>query len=184
MEPRSGYRPIAVCSPKNFGLARSFGATAVFDYTSPTCGSDIRDYTNNSLWHALDCISDTQSAELCYAALGRAGGRYVSLELQSPEALASRRAVLPEFLMGYDVFGKRIGLPGGYGRDPNRARHQLARRWCVTMAGLLQQDRIKSHPIQVLDGGWKSILEGLDRLRKGQVSGTKLVVRMPQLPNL
>ncbi len=174
----SGYKPIAVCSRRNFALARSFGAFAVFDYMSATCGTDIRSYTHNALWHVLDCISDKQSAQVCYAAVGRAGGQYVCLELQPPEALASRKAVTSEFLMGYDMFGKRIALPGEYGREANEERHVSWRKWCVEMSRLLAEDKIKSHPIKVLEGGWQSIIDGLELLRKGEVSGTKLVVRM------
>lgn len=174
----SGYKPVAVCSPRNFALARSFGAVAVFDYMSPMCGADIRAYTENSLWHVLDCISDEQSAQVCYAAMGRAGGRYVCLELQPPEALSSRKAVTSEFLMGYDMFGKQIALPGDYGREANEERHQAGRKWCVELGRLLAEGKIKSHPIKVLEGGWQSIIDGLELLRKGEVSGTKLVVRL------
>lgn len=174
----SGYKPIAVCSPRNFALARSFGAVAAFDYMSPTCGADIRAYTHNALWHVLDCISDAQSAQVCYAAVGRAGGHYVCLEMQPPEALASRKAVTSEFLMGYDMFGKRIALPGEYGREANEERHVAGRRWCAEMSRLLAEGKIKSHPIKVLEGGWQGIIDGLETLRKGEVSGTKLVVRI------
>ncbi|CAG8958436.1 hypothetical protein HYFRA_00011113 [Hymenoscyphus fraxineus] len=118
----SGLQPIAVCSPQNFALVQSFGAVAVFDYMSPTCGMDIRAWTKNTLSHVLDCISDVQSAEICYKALGRAGGRYVCLELQQPETLAQRKAVHAEFIMGYELFGKPVALPGGYGRDANPER--------------------------------------------------------------
>jgi hypothetical protein len=37
--------------------------------------------------------------------------------------------------------------------------------------------RIKAPPVTVLEGGFPAILEGLDRLRAGKVSGSKLVVR-------
>ncbi|EEQ30015.1 putative secondary metabolism biosynthetic enzyme [Microsporum canis] len=175
----SGLKPIAVCSARNFALARSYGAVAAFDYTSPTCGSDIRNYTENALWYALDCISDDQSAAVCYAALGRAGGRYVCLELLADEILGQRRAVQAEFLMGYDMMGKQIGLSRGYERDANPERHALGRRWCRTMEQLLAEDKIKFHPIRVLEGGWDAVLAGLDDLKGGRVSATKLVVPLP-----
>lgn len=165
-----------MCSARNFALARSFGAEAVFDYTSPTCGDDIRAYTNSTLWYALDCISDDQSAAICYAALGRAGGRYVCLELLADETLARRKAVQAEFLMGYDMMGQPIALSRGYEREANPERHELGRRWCRTMERLLAEDKIKFHPIRELEGKWEGILAGLDDLRKGRVSAMKLVV--------
>lgn len=167
-----------MCSPRNFALARHHGAVAVFDYMSPTCGADIRTYTDNALWYALDCISDRHSAEVCYAALGRAGGRYVCLELQDAELLAVRKAVKSEFLMGYDMFGKGVALPGGYAREPDAERQALSSTWFATMERLLTSSKIKFHPIKVVDGQWQGILGGLDLLRKGEVSGTKLVVRL------
>ncbi|KAI8626688.1 GroES-like protein [Xylariaceae sp. FL1651] len=174
----SGLKPIAVCSTRNFALARRYGAAAVFDYMSPSCATDIRTYTGNALFYALDCISDAQSVEICYAALGRAGGRYVCLEHQPDEVLARRRAIRPEFLMGYDMFGKGIALPGYYGREPNQGRHELGKKWYATMERLLAQGDIQFHPIQVVKGKWDGIINGLDLLRKGEVSGMKLVVRL------
>jgi hypothetical protein len=46
---RSGYKVITTCSPKNFKLVESYGAEKAFDYHSPTCGEDMRAYTNNTL---------------------------------------------------------------------------------------------------------------------------------------
>ncbi|XWW93411.1 hypothetical protein V2A60_001344 [Cordyceps javanica] len=93
--------------------------------------------------------------------MGRAGGRYVCLELQPPEALSSRKAVTSD-----------------HGREANEERHQAGRKWCMEMGRLLAEGKIKSHPIKVLEGGWQSIIDGLKLLRKGEVSGTKLVVRL------
>lgn len=145
---------------------------------SPSCGADIRAYTENTLWYALDCISDKQSAEICYAALGRAGGKYVCLEAQDTGSLASRKAIRPEFLMGYDMFGKGVVLPGAYAREPDAERHALSSIWFATLERLLKEDRIQFHPIKVLGSRWQDIVDGLDVLRRGDISGTKLVVEV------
>lgn len=79
--------------------------------------------------YALDCISDKQSVEICYAALGRAGGNYVCLEAQYAEPLGVREAVRSEFLMGYDMFGKGVALPGSYGRKPDNERRASSSVW-------------------------------------------------------
>ncbi|KAI0418972.1 hypothetical protein F5X98DRAFT_385535 [Xylaria grammica] len=71
----SGARVITTCSPKNFNLIKSsYGADAVFDYTNPDTPKVIRQYTNNRLRYALNCIGDADSVSCCYAAMGRAGG--------------------------------------------------------------------------------------------------------------
>lgn len=76
----AGLRPIATCSPAHFDLTLKFGADKVFDYHSADCASDVRAYTKGQLAYALDCVSLADTTELCYKAIGRAGGRYVSLE--------------------------------------------------------------------------------------------------------
>ncbi|KAF7719429.1 Zinc-type alcohol dehydrogenase [Penicillium ucsense] len=53
----SGFNPITTCSPKNFELVRSFGATQVFDYHQDTVTDDIRVYTRKSLKNVLDCYT-------------------------------------------------------------------------------------------------------------------------------
>jgi len=82
--------------------------------------------------------------------------------------------------MGYDYFGKGIALPGAYGREPNLERHEFGKEWYKTMEVLLAKGVIQFHPIKVLKGQWDGIIGGLDSLRKGEVSGTKLVVRLSQ----
>lgn len=70
-----GLRVITTCSPRNFDLVKSYGADVCFDYNSPTCGPDIRAFTNDSLDYALDCITVDSSLKICYQALGRLGGK-------------------------------------------------------------------------------------------------------------
>ncbi|KAL9130833.1 MAG: hypothetical protein Q9217_001085 [Psora testacea] len=55
---RCGLRVITTCSPRNFDLVRSYCADTCFDYNSPTCGADIRAFTDNALEYALDCITE------------------------------------------------------------------------------------------------------------------------------
>ncbi|KAF4629400.1 hypothetical protein G7Y89_g8747 [Cudoniella acicularis] len=75
----SGLDPITTCSPSNFDLVRSYGATAVFDYSRPDTATNIKEYTGGRLKHVMDCISGKESVECCYAAMARTGGRYASL---------------------------------------------------------------------------------------------------------
>ncbi|PQE21370.1 Enoyl reductase protein [Rutstroemia sp. NJR-2017a BBW] len=51
-------------------MVRSFGATAVFDYASPSVGSDIRVYTDGRLRYVLNCITDQASAGYSYSCTG------------------------------------------------------------------------------------------------------------------
>jgi hypothetical protein len=158
-------------------LVKSYGAAAVFDYTSPTCASDVRAYTKNALFYALDCITDEQSVEICYAAIGRAGGRYASLEYCPPH-LQTRQAISSDFVFGYEMFGKRVALGGAYEREAKAELRDAAVRWFGVMHPLWEKGEVRAHPVKTLPGSWKGVLNGLDILRKGGVSGHKLVVRV------
>lgn len=59
---------------------KQLGCTAVFDYRTPTCASDILAATSGKLRLAMDCITTTESMKLCYGAIGGSGGRYISLD--------------------------------------------------------------------------------------------------------
>ncbi|RYP39196.1 hypothetical protein DL767_002304 [Monosporascus sp. MG133] len=105
----SGLTPIAMCSPKNVNLAKSYGAEAVFDYASQDASGTIRKHSGGRLRHALDCITDKESVECCYQAIGRTGGSYVALELVEDE-LRTRGAVKYDFVMALDAFGRDVEL--------------------------------------------------------------------------
>ncbi|KAJ6784407.1 hypothetical protein PWT90_09468 [Aphanocladium album] len=105
--------------------------------------------------------------------------RYLCLHAQSsPEAPASRKAIVNKFFMGYDMFGKRIALSGGYGHEASEERHIAGRKCCAEMDRLLSDAKIKLHPIKVLESGWQSRFDGPEVLRMGEMSGTKLVASM------
>lgn len=172
---RSGARIITTCSAKNFELVKQYGSDAVFDYTDPGTGKAIREYTNNRLRYALDCIADADSVSCCYAAMGRSGGKYACLEL-APKELQTRNSITSEFVMVLEMFGERVQLEGEYGRDPNPERYKAAAVWFKQFQSLLDEGKIVAHPTEVLTGGFDGVFEGLQRLKTGSVSGKKLVV--------
>ena len=179
----AGYRPIATCSPQHASRVLQLGAIRTFDYSSVSCAADIRKYTGNGIRHALDCVADTSSVQLCYAAMSRGGGRYACLELPSEQVLESRKAVSWCFVAGYEIFGREVRLPGGYSRSGEMGEEwrRAAGRWRDEMQGLLDRGLVRSHVIETVQGGggWVDrVLGGLERLRKGEVRGRKLVVSL------
>ncbi|KAG6354076.1 hypothetical protein INS49_005047 [Diaporthe citri] len=171
----SGFSPIATCSPHNFELVRARGASAVFDYAAEGVASAIREHTGCRLRYALDCIADAESVACCYTAIQRAGGRYTSLELVGDELLSRRRAVRPSFIMAPEVFGEELKLPGGYGKPASLEKRQLAVRFFAIFQRLLDEGKLKFHPIELLEGGFESVVDGLSLLKSGALSGKKLV---------
>lgn len=174
----SGLNPITTCSPANFDLVKSYGAAETFDYRSPDCIKDIKAYTKNSLKYVLDCVSEPETMEFCYQCIGRSGGKLTTLE-PPPKYLDSRaRSVKVDWVLGPALHGKAIGWPAPMERPANPELREFAKKWFTTVQELLDQGRLKTHPIKTMEGGLEGVIEGLDMLVKKQVSGQKLVYRI------
>ncbi|KAI0106403.1 zinc-binding dehydrogenase [Nemania sp. FL0031] len=172
----SGYDPIATCSPRNFDLVRERGASAVFDYAAPDVIARIKAHTGGRLKYVLDCISDADSVATCYGAIQRPGGRHVSLELVPKEWVAKRRAVRHTFVLGAEVYGEEIELgEGGYRRPACLEKHDLAVRCLGMIQRLLDQGKLRAHPLELVQGGLRGVVAGLENLARGGMSGKKLV---------
>ncbi|AEO57491.1 alcohol dehydrogenase-like protein [Thermothelomyces thermophilus ATCC 42464] len=177
----AGYIPIATCSARNAGLVTAYGAAATFDYNLETCADEIKEYTKSALWYALDCIGTAQSAALCYAALGRAGGRYVALEKYPDSVAALRKVVKPTWVMGPVMFGRDLQLGEGYSQPADPSARAFARIWYPLAEALLGSGALKNHPVKVVapEGReeWpEAVIRGLGGLRDGKVSAQKLTV--------
>ncbi|KAK0516445.1 hypothetical protein JMJ35_001048 [Cladonia borealis] len=171
----AGYRPITTCSAKNFDLVAARGAVAAFDYNSPTCKDEIKKYTQGRLAHAVDCIGNVATMTLCYSAIGDAGGRYVALE-QYPRRLSIRRRnVKHEWVLGWTLFGKPVKLAGAYARPAIPEDLVFGNRWRELMQPLLNRSMLVPHPLEAHSGGLAALIPRVDLLRKGKVSGKKLV---------
>jgi aspyridone synthetase trans-acting enoyl reductase len=177
LENRAGYIPITTCSPSNFALVQSFGAAKAFDYHSPSCRVSIRAYTKGKLQHALDCITDSQSIRVCYAALGTKGGKYTALEPPAKQA-KDRKELQSDWVMALTIFGKAVDLKGPFGRDAAPEDMDWAKSWYRKAEELVAGGTIRPHPAKEMPGGWPEVLEGIDLLRNGKVRGEKLVYRV------
>ncbi|KZL72810.1 zinc-binding dehydrogenase family oxidoreductase [Colletotrichum tofieldiae] len=189
----SGLDPIATCSPHNFDLVKSYGASAVFDYHHrPASGSSnqtdapevaIKRHTGGSLRYVLDCISEPDTMQFCYRCLGRAGGKYTALE-PFPAFLAETRkhTVTADWVLGPTLLGKPLGWPEPFARAGDPKDREFARWWFASAQRLLDEGILRMHPLMIVDetgvGGFAAVEEGLATLRKKQVSGQKLICRI------
>ena len=171
----AGFEPIATCSPHNFDLVKSYGASAVFDYKAPDCTAQIRKYTKNNIRFAMDCISTVASMQFCYQAIGRAGGRYTTLEPYSESVAQTRNTVKADWVMGPAMTGKAIGWPEPHGRLASAEMGEFGASWTKTLRKLLDDNLIRPHPIIVKQGGLSEVLKGIDDVRTKKISGKKLV---------
>ncbi|CAG8958686.1 hypothetical protein HYFRA_00011528 [Hymenoscyphus fraxineus] len=171
----AGFHPVVTCSPHNFDLVKSYGASAVFDYQDPECIQKIKKLTKNGLFYAMDCISTSDSMKFCYQVLGRAGGKYTSLEPYSDAVAMTRKVIKPDWVMGPQLMGEEIAWPEPHWRaaDPEMAKFGAA--WAVTLGNLLHKGLIRPHPLLIKQGGLSAVLRGIDDVRSKRISGKKLV---------
>ncbi|KZF23889.1 putative zinc-binding dehydrogenase family oxidoreductase [Xylona heveae TC161] len=176
----AGFSPVVTCSPHNFELVKSYGAEAVFDYRATDCASAIRSHTRNSLKYALDCISTAESMQICYAALGRAGGRYTALDPYPETVAGTRKIVKADWVLGPIMLGRDIGWPAPHGRPADQDMYAFGVKWRKTVQELLDQGLIREHPLFVQSGGLAGVLQGMEAIRAKKISGKKLVYKMSE----
>lgn len=170
----SGLQPIVTCSPRNFALVQERGAGGKVDYMQPDAVEEVKGLTGGKLKHAYDCIVDTVSVSHCYKAIGRTGGRYVALEMV-PDELRVRRAVRAKVVLGYEAFGRDVALSKGYESSGDPKKFDLVVKYFRILQKYLDDGTLRTHPIQTLEGGFEGILQGLQVLQSGSISGKKLV---------
>ncbi|KAH8647758.1 putative alcohol dehydrogenase [Xylariales sp. PMI_506] len=174
----SGLTVIATSSPHNFDRLKSLGADAVFDYRSPTCSSNIRKWTQNKLRYAWDCIG--RSEVLCAEALSDAEPSWfgtIVAPLNKELLLATNHLVDgPHWTLGYRALGEPFEL-GGTAFPPSSDELEFAQMFYKLTRDLLEKGVIKPVDIQVnMTGpGLEGVMKGMDEMRAGRVSGTKLV---------
>ncbi|KAI1392111.1 putative alcohol dehydrogenase [Hypoxylon trugodes] len=180
----SGYRPIAVThSSMSAELALRYGAASLLPYTpTPTNSGDtiLKVGDGKLIRHALDCITDAESAAFCLGTIARTGGRYACLE-QFRNTWPRRRVVKVKEVMGYEVLGYDVDLGGAesvYTRESSPDAFAIGTRWAGEMQRLLDRGLVETHPIQEIPGRWDGVVEGLSMLQAGKVRGYKLVVRL------
>lgn len=167
----SGYDVIATCSPRNFDMVKSFGATEVYDYKDPESIEKIKKYTNNNLKLVWDTISLESSAEFCSKVLAEGGnyGKILGVEMQG------RPDVKQTFNLGYTAIGERVEKAfGNYTKEEAQKDYEFIQPWLVEGDRLLAEKKLKPHPIKV-SKGFEAIVAGMDDMRDDKVSGQKLV---------
>ena len=90
---------VATASERNWPLLKSLGVEATFDYKDPNCSTLIREYTDNKLKLALDCISEGESPKICEQAISCEGGTITYL-LKSAHEIQSRTDVVKRHTSG------------------------------------------------------------------------------------
>ncbi|KAM0212581.1 hypothetical protein ACHAPQ_010939 [Fusarium lateritium] len=167
----SGLQVVTTCSPGHEEWLRKLGADHVVNYKLPTCAADIREFTSNKLAYVFDTIGTTATAQICSDAIGSQGGIYTSLE---PVARLPRSDVVNKNTMVFSAIGESFQI-GGNHVPANALDHEFAVAFVKVAQELLLQGKLVGHPVSHQKGGLEKVLEGVDMLRRGGVSGVKLV---------
>jgi hypothetical protein len=176
---RAGYTSITTCSPHNFSLVQSYGASIAFDHADPRLASKITNYASTlqqPILKAFDCISTPKSAKLCADVLANhPDAAYCStLLLEQP---FPKRKVIPKRLLLWSALGEEVKFMG-FTMPAVIEDFVWLSGFVRRVEDELDEGRIKSHPVREIEGGLDRAEWGLRELWEGRVSGEKLVVRL------
>ncbi|KAG9238560.1 chaperonin 10-like protein [Amylocarpus encephaloides] len=168
---QAGYKVVTTCSPRNNELVKSRGADEVVDYHDPQAPSKIRELTGNKLKYAWDTKGDDDSAKFCGEALSSEAGGYfgtiLSNRVPRDDLTQTGTLMYTVFNEGFDKFGMNI--------PASEADFEFGKKWMALTEKLLAEGALKPHPAKVGSGGLEGVLNGMDDMKNGKVSGVKLV---------
>ena len=167
---QSGCEVIATASPHNFDLLRKMGADQVFDYKETDVGAKIRKATNDKLRLVFDCIAEGNSFDITATAISSSGGHMSAL---LPVKDYPRNDVKTKFTVAYTALGEKYDDTC----NARQADYEFGAKFWRQAEDWLNSGKIKPHPAKVRDG-LAGVLQGLQDLRDGKVSGMKLVYKV------
>ncbi|KAL7278949.1 hypothetical protein ACG7TL_006781 [Trametes sanguinea] len=162
----SGFSPIiATASLKNAALLKGFGATHVLDRNLPAASlrEEIIKIAGGPVATVYDAISLPETQNPAFDLLAP-GGKLLTV---LPPAVEEDKAK--------DAQGRTIVHVHGPIQLPQNV--EFGKLLFKKLTGLLETGDIKPLRLEVIPGGLEAIATGLEKIRNGQVSGTKLVVR-------
>lgn len=173
----SGLTVVVTCSPRNFDYVKSLGADAAYDYNSPSCSKDIKEYTKDQVKHVFDCISEGNSTKISLEAMSSAGGVYSTL-LYLDEQVITRinKDVELKTTLAYTVVGESFkyrvneipAVPADF---------EFGKTFWELSSRLLADGKVKVHKptVNKFGKGLEGVTLGMQNMREGKVSAEKLV---------
>ncbi|KAI0789988.1 GroES-like protein [Abortiporus biennis] len=159
----SGFNPIiATVSPRNFDLVKSLGATNPIDRNLPLTSihEEIRKITSKPITIVYSTIPEPAIQEAAQGVVSP-GGTLVTVGRPIPE---DKRDLSKKVMHPY----------GSVLREDNR---KFGVELYEKLSQLIESGEVKPTPVEYVAGGLGAIQEQLYRLKKGEISGRKLVVR-------
>jgi aspyridone synthetase trans-acting enoyl reductase len=113
---------------------------------------------------------------MCYKAIGSSGGKYVSLKPVVTTVKYTRRDVRAGWVMAETAIGVPARHTDTVGRQSSSEHRIFGRQLFAFIEELLQEKKIKNHPLEIREGGLGSIPHGVEDLRAGHVRAKKVVL--------
>ncbi|KAJ7483344.1 chaperonin 10-like protein [Mycena latifolia] len=152
----SGFDVITTSSTAHVDYLKSLGATHIIDRSAPDVSAQILAAAGGPLKYVIDSVS-LPATQLLGVEIVQPQGKLVLVTRAQPATTAAAEAKPISVL-------QRSGL---YVNDG----------FWDSLEGYFERGVIKFNRLTVLSGGLRSWQEAFDLYRKGQVSGTKLVMR-------
>ncbi|KAF2165493.1 hypothetical protein M409DRAFT_24346 [Zasmidium cellare ATCC 36951] len=168
----SGAKVITTCSARNFDFVKSLGADEIFDYNDPDVGKKIREVTNDKLYHVMDCIGDG-GAKICLDSLSSSGGQIATI---NSRAIYDRDDIRLKKVIAYSANGEPWRMAGN-DFPATKEETDLANLYFRLNEKLMGEGKVKAHPPKT-GQGLEGVLQGLDEMRQGKVSGVKLTYKI------
>jgi len=165
----SGFSPIiTTSSPHNFDLLRSYGATHTLDrkLTNSELTQEIKEITSDPIRIVFDVVSSVDTQNLGYDLLSYNGHLILSLP-----SLIDESKQVPEKEITFVI--------GNVHLEPHR---KFGADFYSHLTDLLAVGDIKPIKTLCVPGGLSAIPEQLEKLKKGEISGQKIVVRPQETP--
>ncbi|KAG2146085.1 chaperonin 10-like protein [Suillus bovinus] len=157
----SGFYPIVTtASPSNEDLVRDYGATHFFDrrLSGNQLVAAINKVTDSPIRIVFDAISVPKTQSIGWRLLAQNGILILTLSASVKED---------------ECKGRKVVLAAGSPHLP--PNHELFRSSWTMVEKWLSEGVIQPNNHEILPNGLEGIIGGLERMRMGQVSGTKLV---------
>lgn len=163
-------------------MVKKLGATEVFDYNSPTCGPDMRKYTNNTLRLAWDTISEHNSPKICGEALSSDASLNLKYGTILPNEDIPRKSELQvTSTLMYTIFNEKFEK-WGMSFDASQEDFAFAKTFFGITETLLAEGKLEAHPDKLGKEGLQGALKGMEEQKAGKVSGVKLVYKVDETP--
>ncbi|OJA21242.1 hypothetical protein AZE42_02527 [Rhizopogon vesiculosus] len=157
----SGFYPIiATASPSNEKLVKSYGATHFFD----------RNLSGNQLKAAISKVTDSP-IRIVYDAISLPETQHIGWELLAENGTLI--LTLPATVKEDEGKGRKA-IPT-YGAPHVPQNQELCRGSWAMVEHWLSEGTIQPNKFEILPNGLEGIIGGLERMKNGEVSGTKLV---------